>query len=57
MSALHGPARLQGGRIRPVTTAWPHGVPIPMKLFAHPFSSYCQKVLTALYENDTPFEW
>lgn len=28
-----------------------------MKLFAHPFSSYCQKVLTALYENDTPFEW
>jgi glutathione S-transferase len=28
-----------------------------MKLFAHPFSSYCQKVLTALYENDTPFEF
>lgn len=27
-----------------------------MKLFAHPFSSYCQKVLVALYENDTPFE-
>ena len=25
-------------------------------LYAHPFSSYCQKVLTALYENDTPFE-
>jgi len=25
-------------------------------LFAHPFSSYCQKVLVALYENDTPFE-
>ena len=24
-------------------------------LFAHPFSSYCQKVLIALYENDTPF--
>ena len=23
----------------------------------HPFSSYCQKVLIALYENDTPFEW
>ena len=22
----------------------------------HPFSSYCQKALTALYENDTPFE-
>jgi glutathione S-transferase len=28
-----------------------------MKLHAHPFSSYCQKVLTALYENDTPFEF
>lgn len=24
-------------------------------LHAHPFSSYCQKVLIALYENDTPF--
>ena len=22
-----------------------------------PFSSYCQKVLIALYENDTPFEF
>ncbi|KYF49042.1 glutathione S-transferase [Sorangium cellulosum] len=27
-----------------------------MKLYAHPFSSYCQKVLIALYENKTPFE-
>ncbi len=26
-------------------------------LFAHPFSSYCQKVLIALYENDTAFEY
>ncbi len=25
-------------------------------LHAHPFSSYCQKVLVALYENATPFE-
>lgn len=24
-------------------------------LYAHPFSSYCQKVLIALYENHTPF--
>ena len=24
-------------------------------LYAHPFSSYCQKVLVALYENATPF--
>ncbi|NUY29847.1 glutathione S-transferase family protein [Paraburkholderia sp. JPY303] len=29
---------------------------MPLKLYAHPFSSYCQKALTALYENDTPFE-
>ncbi|AYC31857.1 glutathione S-transferase family protein [Pseudomonas cavernae] len=27
-----------------------------MKLYAHPFSSYCQKVLIALYENELPFE-
>ncbi len=30
---------------------------MPLKLYAHPFSSYCQKVLTALYENGTPFEF
>ncbi|SIO19127.1 glutathione S-transferase family protein [Paraburkholderia phenazinium] len=28
-----------------------------LKLYAHPFSSYCQKVLTALYENRTAFEY
>jgi glutathione S-transferase len=28
-----------------------------IELFAHPFSSYCQKVLTALYENATPFRF
>ena len=28
-----------------------------LTLFAHPFSSYCQKVLIALYENGTPFEY
>jgi glutathione S-transferase len=27
------------------------------RLYAHPFSSYSQKVLIALYENDTPFEY
>jgi glutathione S-transferase len=27
-----------------------------LTLYAHPFSSYCQKVLIALYENDTPFD-
>jgi glutathione S-transferase len=28
-----------------------------LRLYAHPFSSYCQKVLIALYENATPFTW
>lgn len=28
-----------------------------LTLYAHPFSSYCQKVLIALYENSTPFEF
>ena len=28
-----------------------------LQLFAHPFSSYCQKVLIALYENDTAFQF
>jgi glutathione S-transferase len=27
-----------------------------LKLYFHPFSSFCQKVLIALYENGTPFE-
>jgi len=27
------------------------------RLYAHPFSSYCQKVLVALYENHTPFDY
>jgi glutathione S-transferase len=26
-------------------------------LFAHPFASYCQKVLIAIYENGTPFTY
>jgi glutathione S-transferase len=32
-------------------------VPISLQLYAHPLSSYCQKVLVALYENDTPFSY
>jgi glutathione S-transferase len=28
-----------------------------LTLYAHPFSSYCQKALIALYENGTPFEY
>jgi glutathione S-transferase len=29
---------------------------VSLILYAHPFSSYCQKVLIALYESATPFE-
>jgi len=29
---------------------------MPLKLYFHPLSSFCQKVLIALYENDTEFE-
>lgn len=28
-----------------------------MQIYGHPFSSYTQKALIALYENDTPFEF
>ena len=28
-----------------------------LTLYAHPFSSYCQKVLIALWENDIPFTY
>jgi glutathione S-transferase len=30
---------------------------VSLQLFAHPFSSYCQKVLIALWANETPFEY
>src|SRR3546814_6865158 len=29
---------------------------LPISLHMHPLSSFCQKVLIALYENGTPFE-
>ncbi|MBS0612830.1 MAG: glutathione S-transferase family protein [Proteobacteria bacterium] len=28
-----------------------------LQIYGHPFSSYCQKVLIALYENATPFQF
>ncbi len=34
----------------------PHTGPRMLALYGHPFSSYTQKVLIALYENGTPFE-
>jgi glutathione S-transferase len=30
---------------------------VALELYAHPFSSYCQKVLIALYENEIPFNY
>ena len=33
----------------------PDATPTVPELFFHPFSSYCQKVLIALYERDIPF--
>jgi glutathione S-transferase len=30
---------------------------MPLTLYAHPFSSYCQKVLVTLWENGTPFAY
>jgi glutathione S-transferase len=30
---------------------------MPLVLYCHPFSSYCQKVLIALWENDLPFTY
>ena len=30
---------------------------MPLTLYAHPFASYCWKVLIALYENETPFTY
>jgi len=30
---------------------------VSLTLYAHPFSSYCQEVLVALYENDVPFAY
>jgi glutathione S-transferase len=33
----------------------PNPRPLP-QLYFHPFASFCQKVLVALYENGTPFE-
>jgi glutathione S-transferase len=33
----------------------PSKAPMTLTLYFHPFSSFCQKVLTALYERDVPF--
>jgi glutathione S-transferase len=33
----------------------PNEADAPLRLYFHPLSSFCQKALIALYENDTPF--
>ncbi len=45
MARGRGPTNVSGERV------------VRIKLYAHPFSSYCQKVLIALYENGTLFEY
>jgi glutathione S-transferase len=42
------PARRRDGATRPEP---------PMQIYGHPFSSYTQKALIALYENATPFDF
>jgi glutathione S-transferase len=37
------------------TVVLQESIAMTLELYAHPFSSYCQKVLIALYENSTPF--
>ena len=39
------------------TMSQPAEIAMALTLIAHPFSSYSQKVLMALRENDTPFEY
>src|SRR5262249_17429214 len=47
-----------GTRTRAIDSRESRGRAMPsMEFFAHPFSSYGQKVLIALYENDIPFQW
>ena len=46
---------LSADRVRGVSTV--RGRSVSLILYAHPFSSYCQKVLMALWENDTPFTY
>src|SRR5262245_47456487 len=49
-------ARRKGWRLR-VSAHFNFGrSSMSLKLYFHPLSSFCQKALTALYENDTPFE-
>jgi len=48
-----------GGRSSSMGTPPPKDTSMPQlpRLYAHPFSSYSQKALVALYENGTPFDY
>jgi glutathione S-transferase len=41
--------------VQVATTFSPGDLAMPLQLYFHPFSSYCQKVLVALYENGIDF--
>src|SRR5215469_6292099 len=43
-------------RLRPYRQRHDNPLMSKLKLYLHPLSSYCHKVLIALYENETPFE-
>jgi len=49
VDSAHGRSSLRQAHRPPLERA--------MQLYGHPFSSYTQKALTALYENGTPFEF
>jgi glutathione S-transferase len=53
-AVLVDPPRRRSSSAKPSRRNAP--MPALPQLYAHPFSSYCQKVLVALYENGTPFE-
>jgi glutathione S-transferase len=53
-AAFSGPTRFPEGHSVARSAV---GMPMKPILYAHPFASYCWKVLVALYENHTPFTY
>jgi glutathione S-transferase len=48
--------RICAVRLRPPEKAENEAFRMSLKPYFHPLASFCQKVLVAFYENDTPFE-